>query len=60
MMENGPDFMGMPIEVKRDLILCLHEASGIELPEEWEGASADQMMLQLASMWGINLQQFEK
>ncbi|KAL2943707.1 Microtubule-associated protein TORTIFOLIA1 [Bienertia sinuspersici] len=57
-VENGPDIFGIPIEVKRDLLFSLHDAaSSIELPEDWEGAAPDQLMLQLASAWDIDLQQ---
>lgn len=57
-VENGPDIFGIPIEVKRDLLFSLHDASSsIELPEDWEGAPPDQLMLQLASAWDIDLQQ---
>ncbi|XP_021758850.1 microtubule-associated protein TORTIFOLIA1-like [Chenopodium quinoa] len=57
-VENGPDIFNIPIEVKRDLLFSLHDASSsIELPEEWEGATPDQLMLQLASAWDIDLQQ---
>ncbi|XP_058093537.1 microtubule-associated protein TORTIFOLIA1-like [Magnolia sinica] len=59
-MENGPDFLGIPIEIKRELLLSLHDATVVDPPEDWEGATADQLMLQLASAWGINLQQLEK
>ncbi|PSR95620.1 Microtubule-associated protein [Actinidia chinensis var. chinensis] len=59
--ENGPDVLGIPTEVKRELLLNLHEAcSAVDLPEDWEGATPDQLLLQLASAWGINLQQLEK
>ncbi|KMS98460.1 hypothetical protein BVRB_4g091550 [Beta vulgaris subsp. vulgaris] len=57
-VENGPDIFGIPIEVKRDLLFSLHDASSsIELPEDWEAATPDQLMLQLASAWDIDLQQ---
>ncbi|RVW99556.1 Microtubule-associated protein TORTIFOLIA1 [Vitis vinifera] len=60
-MENGPDIMGIPIEVKRELLLNLNEASATtDPPEDWEGATPDQLLLQLASAWGIDLQQLEK
>lgn len=60
-MENGPDVLGIPMESKRDLLLNLREASsGIDVPEDWEGSTPDQLMLQLASSWRIELQQFEK
>lgn len=57
-VENGPDIFSIPIEVKRDLLFSLHDASSsIELPEDWDGATPDQLMLQLASAWDIDLQQ---
>ncbi|CAI0379993.1 unnamed protein product [Linum tenue] len=60
-MENGADVLGIPMELKRELLLNLHEAStGIDLPEDWEGVGPDQLLLQLASAWGIELQQFDK
>ncbi|CAI0437152.1 unnamed protein product [Linum tenue] len=60
-MENGADVMGIPMDLKRELLLNLHEAStGIDLPEEWEGIGPDQLLLQLAAAWGIELQQFDK
>ncbi|XP_077253960.1 ARM repeat superfamily protein [Tasmannia lanceolata] len=59
-IENGHDFLGIPIEVKRELLWSLHEATTMELPEDWEGATVHQLMLLLASSWGIDLQQLEK
>ncbi|MQM15936.1 hypothetical protein Taro_048887 [Colocasia esculenta] len=58
--EHGPDLLNLKIESKRDILLSLHEASAKEPPEDWEGATAEQMMLHLASTWGINLQQLIK
>ncbi|KAF9609057.1 hypothetical protein IFM89_012497 [Coptis chinensis] len=55
-IENGPDFLGIAIESKRDLLVSLHEASStIDPPEDWEGATPDQLMSQLASTWGLDL-----
>lgn len=49
------------MEVKRELLLNLNEASSTtDPPEDWEGASPDQLLLQLASAWEIDLQQLEK
>ncbi|KAL0362249.1 UNVERIFIED_CONTAM: Microtubule-associated protein TORTIFOLIA1 [Sesamum calycinum] len=60
-MENGPDVLGIPMEVKKEILLNLHEASSsIDLPEDWEGSAPDQLLLQLASAWEIDLQHFEK
>uniref|UniRef100_A0A5B6ZP01 Putative microtubule-associated protein TORTIFOLIA1 n=1 Tax=Davidia involucrata TaxID=16924 RepID=A0A5B6ZP01_DAVIN len=58
---EGPDILGTPMEVKRELLLNLHEASSIiDLPDDWEGVTPDQLLLQLASAWGVDLQQLEK
>lgn len=59
-MENGADFLDVPLEVKRGILLSLHDASGNELPEDWEGAAVDQILMQLASSWEINTQQLVK
>ncbi|KAL6544452.1 hypothetical protein OROMI_023314 [Orobanche minor] len=56
-VENGPDVFGIPMEVKRDLLLNLHDASSsIELPDDWEGSPPDQLLIQLASAWEIDLE----
>lgn len=60
-VENGPDVLGTPTELKRELLQNLNEASSTtDPPEDWEGASPDQLLLQLASAWDFDLQQFEK
>ncbi|KAL6657944.1 hypothetical protein ACP70R_005724 [Stipagrostis hirtigluma subsp. patula] len=56
-MENGSDYLGIPLDSKQDLLLGLHEATAIELPDDWEGATPVQIMKQLASSWHIDLQQ---
>lgn len=61
MIENGPDALSIPMEVKRELLLNLNEATTtIDPPEEWEGAAPDQLVLQLASSWEIDLPHIEK
>ncbi|XP_050247007.1 microtubule-associated protein TORTIFOLIA1 [Quercus robur] len=61
LLENGPDVLSVPMEVKKELLLNLHEAStAMDPPEDWEGVMPDQLLLQLASAWGIDLQQHEK
>ncbi|KAJ3670431.1 hypothetical protein LUZ60_010755 [Juncus effusus] len=55
-MENGPDFLEIPNEGKREILINLGEIPENEIPEDWDGASPDQIMAQLASSWGINLQ----
>ncbi|PQM33678.1 microtubule-associated protein TORTIFOLIA1 isoform X2 [Prunus yedoensis var. nudiflora] len=60
-LENGSDVFGLPTEVKKELVFNLHEASlAMDPPEDWEGATPDQLLVQLASTWGINLQQHDK
>ncbi|KAL4335860.1 hypothetical protein GQ457_07G013590 [Hibiscus cannabinus] len=60
-LENGPDVLDTPMELKKELLLNLHEAaSTTDPPEDWEGVTPDQLLLQLASAWGIEVQQFDK
>ncbi|GFP98122.1 microtubule-associated protein tortifolia1 [Phtheirospermum japonicum] len=60
-MENGPDVLGIPMEVKREILLNLHDASSsIELPEDWEGSPPDQLLIHLASAWEIDLEHLGK
>ena len=60
-LEHGPDILGIPMEVKRELILNLHEASlAMDPPEDWEGAMPEQIVIQLAASWGIDLQHHDK
>lgn len=60
-LENGADVLGIPTEVRKEIVLNLHEASlAMDPPEDWEGAMPDQLLLQLASTWGINPQQRAK
>ncbi|KAL7186516.1 hypothetical protein ACSBR2_028287 [Camellia fascicularis] len=61
MTENGTNVLGIPAEVQNELLLNLHEAcSSIDPPEDWEGLAPGQLLLQLASAWGIDLQQLVK
>ncbi|GAU20523.1 hypothetical protein TSUD_130810 [Trifolium subterraneum] len=59
LFENGPDTFGVPMEVKEDLLRNLHDAS-TDTVEGWEGVPPDQLLLQLASGWEIDLQQHDK
>ncbi|KAJ1375234.1 Armadillo-type fold [Sesbania bispinosa] len=58
-LENGPDTFGIPMEVKKELLLNLHEAS-TDTADDWEGVPPDQLLLHLASAWEIDLQQHDK
>ena len=61
MIESGSDIMGIPMELKREILLNLIEAaSTIEPPEDWEGMVPDQLLVQLASAWDIDLEQLQK
>jgi hypothetical protein len=55
--ENGVDYLEIPPQGKREILLNLHEAPVSEVPEDWDGATPDQILSQLATSWGINLQQ---
>ncbi|KAH0926304.1 hypothetical protein HID58_018560 [Brassica napus] len=60
-VENGADFMGIPLELKKEILLNLHEASlTMDPPEDWEGLAPDHLLLQLASNWNIELQHFDQ
>lgn len=52
--------MGIPLELKKELLLNLHEASLTTAPsEDWEGLAPDHLLVQLASNWTIELQHFD-
>ncbi|KAF6144083.1 hypothetical protein GIB67_007544 [Kingdonia uniflora] len=48
-MENVPNILGIPTEIKNELLLNLNKASlAMDAPEDWEGATPDQLLDQLA------------
>ncbi|PIA27502.1 hypothetical protein AQUCO_07700050v1 [Aquilegia coerulea] len=53
-MVNGADVLHIPFENKRELLMSLREANP---SQTWEGQMPEQLLLQLASAWEINLQQ---
>lgn len=60
-LENGPNSVDIPMEVKKELLLNLHETSStLDPSDEWEGATPEQLLLQLASAWEIDLQRHDK
>ncbi|XP_073025992.1 microtubule-associated protein TORTIFOLIA1-like isoform X3 [Primulina eburnea] len=59
-LENGQDVPGIPIEVKMEILQNLQDCSSVDLPEDWEGSSTDQLLLQLASAWEIDLRNLSK
>lgn len=59
--ENGADALDIPNEVKREILVNLQDAcSAMDPPEDWEGTPPDQLLLHLASAWGIDLQHLDK
>ncbi|KAI6687468.1 hypothetical protein NL676_024296 [Syzygium grande] len=60
-LDNGPNSVDIPMEVKKELLLNLHETSStLDPSDEWEGATPEQLLLQLASAWEIDLQRHDK
>ncbi|KAH9322396.1 hypothetical protein KI387_017035, partial [Taxus chinensis] len=47
-VESDPDCLGLPLDVKKALLMSLQESLGMELPEDWEGNTVDELLLQLA------------
>lgn len=59
-LDNGADCVGIPMEVKKELLLNFHEASSaMDPPEDWEGALPEQLLSQLASAWRIDIGQLQ-
>ena len=59
-LDNGPDCVGIPMDMKKELILNVLEASStMDTPEDWEGALPDQLLAQLASAWRIDIGQLQ-
>ncbi|KAI4388351.1 hypothetical protein MLD38_000685 [Melastoma candidum] len=56
-LDAGANAVDLPLEIKKEVLLSLHELSSAADPsEDWEGgATPDQLLLQLASSWGIDL-----
>ncbi|XP_020589545.1 TORTIFOLIA1-like protein 1 [Phalaenopsis equestris] len=59
-VENGGDFLSIPVGVKKQILKNLHGVSTMELEEDGYRASAKHLLVQLASAWGINIQHFMK
>ncbi|KZV56416.1 hypothetical protein F511_00413 [Dorcoceras hygrometricum] len=59
-LENGQDVSGLPMDVKMEILQNLQECSSVDLPEDWEGSSTEQLLLQLASAWDIDLRNLSK
>lgn len=54
-MENGAECLdGIHIHNKREILMSLHT---VEPSERWKGVTAEEMMVQLATSWRINIQQ---
>ncbi|CAN8273736.1 unnamed protein product [Cochlearia groenlandica] len=60
-LQDGADTFGVPMELKTDILFNLQDAcSTMDPPEDWEGPVPEQLAMQLASVWEIDLQQFDK
>jgi hypothetical protein len=54
--ESGLDCLELSLEAKKELLLCLQEASSMDLPGGWEGNTVDELFHQLANAWSIEFQ----
>ncbi|VVB00621.1 unnamed protein product [Arabis nemorensis] len=60
-LQDGADTFGVPLELKTEILYNLQDAcSTMDPPEDWEGPAPEQLVMQLASVWEIDLQQFDK
>ncbi|CAN7071908.1 unnamed protein product [Brassica oleracea var. botrytis] len=60
-LQDGADTFGVPMELKSDILFNLQDAcSTMDPPEDWEGPAPEELVMQLASVWEIDLQQFDK
>ncbi|CAH8275209.1 unnamed protein product [Arabidopsis lyrata] len=60
-LQDGADTFGVPVELKTEILYNLQDAcSTMDPPEDWEGPAPEQLVVQLASVWEIDLQQFDK
>lgn len=60
-LQDGADTFGVPMELKTEILYNLQDAcSTMDPPEDWEGPAPEQLVVQLASVWEIDLQQFDK
>lgn len=49
------------MELKTEILYNLQDAClTMDPPEDWEGPAPEQLVVQLASVWEIDLQQFDK
>lgn len=54
--ESGLDCLELSLEAKKELLLCLQEASSMDLPGGWDGNTMDELFHQLANAWSIDFQ----
>lgn len=52
---NGADCLGLSAEVKKDLVSGLQDASTMKFSESWMASTAEQLALQLANAWSIDI-----
>lgn len=54
--ESGLNCLELSLEAKKELLLCLQEASSMDLPGGWDGNTVDELLHQLANAWSIDFQ----
>ncbi|CAM6036847.1 unnamed protein product [Sphagnum compactum] len=52
---NGADCLGLSAEVKKHLVSGLQDASTMNFSESWMASTAEQLALQLANAWSIDI-----
>ncbi|KAL3693425.1 hypothetical protein R1sor_007076 [Riccia sorocarpa] len=52
---KGPDFLGLTLEGKKELITSLQESASMEFPEGWMASSVADVVSQLCTAWSVDL-----
>ncbi|BBN06799.1 hypothetical protein MPTK1_3g24000 [Marchantia polymorpha subsp. ruderalis] len=52
---KGPEFLGLTMDGKKELITSLQESAAMEFPEGWMASSVADVAAQLCSAWSIDL-----
>ncbi|KAL2633818.1 hypothetical protein R1flu_005297 [Riccia fluitans] len=52
---KGPDFLGLTLEGKKELIMSLQESAAMEFPEGWMASSVADVASQCCTAWSIDL-----
>lgn len=60
-VQNGAEYLdAIDIENKREILFSLYDACRVGPSEDWDEAIAEQMMVQLATSWRINIHELMK